>query len=102
MKFTKKEKHLIYKEALRLLLTTNVEFMCIAIQRACDDLKYSQKIPKGKAEIIINGDCNNILNYFPEFARHKPDLEPFKEVWFPSKDIESRKNILEQIIKETK
>lgn len=39
---------------------------------------------------------------FPEFARHKPSMITWENIWWPREDRQSRIDLLKIIIKETK
>lgn len=91
-KFTKEERHLIYKKALKVI--DKQLFLCSA-------LFYAIKKTHG-IEIAIYYSPYGNLDRFPEILKHKPKKESLTDPWWPLSNEKIRIKVLEQAIEETR
>lgn len=91
-KFSKKQRHEIYKLAYEYFKINEFDFMCSCISMAMFKLKY---------KYYKNTELENKIE-LPEFFSKKPQKQYSANCWFDVFEREPRIKIFEQIIEETK
>lgn len=77
-----------YKYAFERVHIFDRPYICLLLR----DWSYPLKLYLGR----------DITRYFPEFAKHKPAVLPFKtnNAWWPEEDADIRRQVLQQCIEQ--
>lgn len=89
-KFTKKQRHELYKAALERIVTRKNNYGCDALHEVAND---------STQETILYAE---IITVFPEFRRCKPIDRKHFQSWWPDGDVSARIDAFEKCIRQTR